>query len=119
MNDLMRQIRSTENVVDLARQVTEAYRLTISLERDMMAINQRASIERQLASDLHREIMFGLESRFAERKEAIDITRSVITAWVSMGMHELAKECLDKLMALLSASPTDDAIRQRAALFSR
>lgn len=119
MHDLIRQIQASDNVVDLAREVTEAYRLTVSLERDMLAINLRASIERQLASDLHREIMFGLESRFAERKEAIDITRSVITAWVTMGMHELAKDCLDKLLALLTASPTEDAIRQRAALTAR
>lgn len=119
MNDMMRLIADSKNVTELAKQVTEAYCLTISLERDILAINQRASIERQLATDLHREIMLGLESRFTERREAIEITRGVIAAWVGMGMHDLAKQCLDKLLTLLTISPTDDAIRQRAAVAQR
>lgn len=117
MNAVIAQVLQTTDVNAMAREIAEAYRLTVSLDRDMAAIDATLKVALKDADQLHEQIMFGLEKGFAEREQSIAIVKQFVELNVAAGNVEEAKQVLLHLMTVLEKSPTDRAIEQRATRY--
>ncbi len=109
-------IASTTDMTSLLREVAEAYRLTISMERDIHEIDTHYRHLEQVDSHIHDEIMLALERSYAERAEQVAMIERVVTAWNEREQFELAHSATIKMLELLKASPLDKALETRQVL---
>lgn len=113
VSDMVRMVASTTDVRALVSTVAEAYRLTVSLERDIVEIKAYyENLERQNAQ-FHREMMLALEGRFSERAAQIVLVRETATQLIAEKQFDLAHSIINQLMKLLQQSPVEEVMSNR------
>ena len=110
---MMRMIAATTDVTALVGTVAEAYRLTVSLERDIVEIKAHFANLEQTNRQFHQEIMAALEGRFTERAAQIAFIERVATQLIEREQYEVAHSMVTQLMTLLKQSPVDEAFSKR------
>lgn len=103
--EFLRGIAATTDVTSLAKMVTEAYSLTVSLERDLRAIEAEHSIATLKAMHEHEQIMKALDDGFAAQEQMISGIMAVANKAMDAGDHELAHALLSQLMQVQSNQP--------------
>ncbi|MEI9990120.1 MAG: hypothetical protein WDM86_08785 [Rhizomicrobium sp.] len=116
MVQALNAIASTTDVTSLLREVAEAYRLTITLERDIQEINLHYRNLEQVNSHVHDEIMSALDRAYSERAEQVAMIERIVHVWTEREQYDLAHSATMKMMDLLKTSPLDKALEARQAL---
>lgn len=110
---VFRAIASTTDVTALCREVIEAYRLTVSLQRDIAEIKNHHETARLLNADIHEEVMLALTRSYDERGKQVDMIEKVVLLWTASGHFEIAHAATMKMLELLAQSPLEQAFRNR------
>jgi hypothetical protein len=106
-------IASTTNVTQLVTTVVEAYKLTVSLERDIVEIKAYYANLEATNRQLHSEIMAALEGRFTERAQQVAFVERIASQLIEQRQFETAHSIVTQLMKLLQQSPVDEAFGKR------
>ncbi|MFN7305228.1 MAG: hypothetical protein ACK5TQ_01450 [Acetobacteraceae bacterium] len=113
IKDIPRMIVATADINALAGTVAEAYRLTVSLERDIVEIKARYSALEKSNRQFHEEMMAALAGRFAERAATISFIREAVTNLIAEKQFDIAHAIIGQLTELLRQSPLDEAFSIR------
>lgn len=113
ISDMMRMVASTTDVRALVSTVAEAYRLTVSLERDIVEIKAYYENLEMQNAQFHREMMLALQGRFLERAAQIALVRETATQLIAEKQFDLAHSIISQLMRLLHQSPVEEAMSSR------
>jgi hypothetical protein len=111
--EMTRMIAATTDMNALASTVADAYRLTVSLERDIIAIKAHYATLQKSNLQFHQEIMAALEGRFAERAAQIAFIREAATQLIAEKQFDIAHSIINQLMQLLQISPVDEAFSKQ------
>lgn len=112
----MHAIAATTDVTALFKEVVEAYRLTVSLERDIREIDAHYSNLKKVNAEVHEEIMLALNSAYTERARQIEMIERIVVLWTEKEQYELAHSATMKMMELLENSPLDKALATRQSI---
>lgn len=112
----MHAIAATTDINALLREVFEAYRLTVSLERDIHEISSHYDNLRTLNAEIHEEIMLALDSAYSERANQIKMIERIVILWTEKAQYDLAHSATMKMMQLLEKSPLDQAMAARQSI---
>ena len=107
--ELMGMIASTADVTALANTMMDAYKLTVSLERDITQIKEHFAEQRQRNEFDHDEIMLAMMQGFEDRKRAVATIEKVVMALIERDQYEMAHAATMQLTAILQRSPVEDA----------
>jgi hypothetical protein len=110
---IMGMITGTTNMTSLVSQVVDAYRLTISLKRDLAEIEAHYRNLEASNRQLHEEIMTALTGSFAERATQIGFVERIATQLIAQGEHDIAHSIVSQLITLLRKSPVEEAFQAR------
>ena len=115
IGEMIRMVASTTDIGSLMGTVVEAYRLTVSLERDIIEIKSYYSNLESSNRQLHDQLMLALKGRFAERAAQISLIRDVAKQLIAEKQFDLAHSIVSQLMSILNQSPLDEtqSIRHR------
>lgn len=115
IGEMIRMVASTTDIGSLMGTVVEAYRLTVSLERDIIEIKSYYSNLESSNRQLHDQLMLALKGRFAERAAQISLIRDVAKQLIAEKQFDLAHSIVSQLMSILNQSPLDEtqSIRYR------
>lgn len=113
VGELTRMVASTTDITALASTVAEAYRLTVSLERDIVAIRSHYAALEQSNRQFHEEVLAALQGRFAERAAQIAFIRETATQLIAEKQFDIAHSIISQLMQLLQKSPVEEAFSNR------
>jgi hypothetical protein len=115
IGEMIRMVASTTDIGSLMGTVFEAYRLTVSLERDIIEIKSYYSNLERSNRQLHDQLMLALKGRFAERAAQIALIRDVAKQLIAEKQFDLAHSIVSQLMGILNQSPLDEtqSIRHR------
>lgn len=108
-------IAASKNVTALVKSVADAYRLTITLKRDIAQIEGHYTHLEQKDRQIHEEIVLALEGRFLERAAQIDFVERIASQLIEKGEYEIAHSIISQLMKILQQSPTREAFANRRA----
>lgn len=114
--ELLRGIAATTDITSLGKMITEAYTLTVTLERDILAIKAQHSLATMQAQHEHEQIMKALTDGFAAQEQMVGGIMAVATKAMDAGDHELAHAILTQLMQLQASQPgvVDKAYSRRS-----
>lgn len=103
--DLMRNISQTTDIMALAKMVTEAYSLTVSQERDVIAIKAQHSLAMLQAQNEHEQIMKALDDGFAAQELIVTSVMASANRAIDAGDHELAHAIISQLLQVQANQP--------------
>jgi hypothetical protein len=106
-------IAGTTNMTSLVAQVVDAYRLTISIKRDLAEIEGHYRTLAETNRQLHDEIMTALQGSFAERAMQIGFIERMATQLIHEGQHDIAHSVVTQLMVILRKSPVEEVFGRR------
>jgi hypothetical protein len=106
-------IAATTDVTALVNTVAEAYRLTVSLDRDVAEIEAYYRRLEETDRQLHQQIMLALEGRFTERAAQIAFVERMVTQLIEHKQFDVAHSIVTQLMKLLQQSPVEEAFSQK------
>lgn len=109
IGELTRMVASTTDITALAGTVAEAYRLTVSLERDIVAIKSHYAALEKSNRHFHKEVMAALQGGFAEHAAQIAFIKEAATQLIAEKQFDIAHSIISQLMQLLQQSPVDEA----------
>lgn len=115
----MQQLLASTDLTGMARLIGEAYQLSRTQERDLTEIKAHYASVQLAETNLHEEIMVGLENGFAERRAAIAIIQMQIMALTQAGDHERAQQLTLHFVELMKVSPSDQAMARRNTFYGR
>jgi hypothetical protein len=113
LKEISRMIAATTDINALAGTVAEAYRLTVSLKRDVVEIKAHYSALEKSNRQFHEEMLALLAGRFAERAATISFIREAVTNLIAEKQFDIAHSIISQLTALLRQSPLDEAFSIR------
>lgn len=114
LGQAMQFVAAATDMNALVATVAEAYRLTVSLERDVLAIKAHYRHLEQTDRQLHDQIMAALDHRFTERASQIGFIERMAAQFIDRGEYDAAQSIITQMMGLLQQSPVDEAFSQRA-----
>lgn len=104
-----RAVTSTVSVTELAKLVTDAYQLTVTMERDMAATEAHFRFQTQLAQFEHEEIMQAMALGFLKQDRAIDMIERITSQLIAREQFEMAQTIVTQMIELIKVSPVKDA----------
>ena len=113
MQHALTMIASTTNVTELVQTVAEAYRLTVSLDRDIIEIQAHYRALEQSDQQLHEQIMLALEGQFTQRADQIAFVERIANRLIDEGQYDAAYSIISQLMTILQQSPVAEAFSKR------
>jgi len=106
---LGRAVAATTDVTALARLVSDAYQLTVTLERDMAATDAFFRFQTQLAQFEHEEIIKAMELGFQRQDRAIGVIEKITSQLIVAEQFDMAHTIVTQMITLLQSSPVKDA----------
>lgn len=104
-NEWLRMISATTDVTSLASLAMDAYRLKISLERDIVHIKEHYAEQRQRNQHIHEEIMLALAEGFEDRKRIVASIEKVAIGLIDAKEYQMAHTLTMQLSEILKRSP--------------
>jgi len=102
-------IAATADITALASTMIEAYKLTVTLERDITHIKEHFAEQRQRNENDHEEIMLAMTQGFEDRRRAVATIEKIVMKLIEHEQYDMAHAATMQLTAILQQSPVEDA----------